>query len=72
MLWLLLTIHPALLTRDELVREMLGEGDDPDGSKRDAVERAIRHLAGAGLLNVSGELMIPSRTVLEFDRLELG
>lgn len=72
MLWLLLTIHPALLTRDELVREMLGEGDDPDGSKRDAVERAIRDLAGAGLLNVSGELMIPSRTVLEFDRLELG
>lgn len=62
-----LAIHPTLITLAELVRE-LGESDSHD-SGRDAVERAVRDLAGAGLLHCSESLVLPTRAALRFDEL---
>ncbi len=62
-----LALHPAILTREELALE-LGSEDGPF-AERDAVERAVRDLAGAGLLHVSDSLVMPSRAALRFDRL---
>ncbi|HEY6550289.1 MAG TPA: hypothetical protein VIY71_03710 [Solirubrobacterales bacterium] len=62
-----LALHPAAVTVDELVREL-----DPDRdsfSQRDAVERAVRDLAGAGLLHRSESLVLPTRAALRFDQL---
>ena len=46
--------HPATLTLDELVKEMTGGGSRafPD---LDATQRAVRDLAGSGLLHRPGE-----------------
>jgi hypothetical protein len=62
-----LALHPAAVTVEELVREL-----DPDRdsfSHRDAVERAVRDLAGAGLLHRSESLVLPTRAALRFDQL---
>jgi predicted transcriptional regulator len=62
-----LALHPAAITVEELVREL-----DPDRdsfSQRDAVERAVRDLAGAGLLHRSESLVLPTRAALRFDQL---
>jgi hypothetical protein len=62
-----LALHPAAVTIEELVREL-----DPDRdsfSQRDAVERAVRDLAGAGLLHRSDALVLPTRAALRFDQL---
>jgi predicted transcriptional regulator len=62
-----LALHPAATTVEELVREL-----DPDRdsfSRRDAVERAVRDLAGAGLLHRSESLVLPTRAALRFDQL---
>ena len=62
-----LALHPATLTVEELVREL-----DPDRdsfSQRDAVERAVRDLAGTGLLHQCGSLVLPTRAALRFDEL---
>ncbi len=62
-----LAFHPAALTIEELVREL-----DPDRdsfSQRDAVERAVRDLSGAGLLRQCGPLVLPTRAALRFDEL---
>ncbi|MGH2976396.1 MAG: hypothetical protein ACRDLL_16265 [Solirubrobacterales bacterium] len=62
----LLALHPATVTTDEIAREM-GGGDS--FAERDAVKRALRDLAGAGLLHVAGPLVLPSRAALRFDEL---
>jgi hypothetical protein len=63
----LLALHPVQLTLDELVREIAGE---PQGfASRDAIERAVRDLAAAGLAHRSGPLVLPSRAALRFDDL---
>jgi hypothetical protein len=62
----LLALHPATVTTDEIVREM-GAGDS--FAQRDAVERAVRDLAGVGLLHFTGSLVLPSRAALRFDEL---
>ena len=63
----LLLLHPARLTLEELVADVAG---DPESfAERDAVERAVRDLARAGLVHRTGELAIPSRAALRFDEL---
>lgn len=63
----LLEVHPVLLSRAELIRELAGE--NPDFAARDAVERAVRDLVGVGLLHLHGELVLPTRAALHFSEL---
>lgn len=63
----LLALHPAQLTLEELVREIGGGLENP--GERDAIERAVRDLAGAGLLHRSGELLQASRAAVRLDEL---
>jgi hypothetical protein len=58
--------HPSLLTRDELI----GALDPKDLAEKDAIARAIRELAGAGLLRDSGGSLTPTRAALYFAALE--
>jgi type IV secretory pathway protease TraF len=62
-----LALHPTPATLAELVDEIAGEGDD--FGQRDAVERAVRDLAGCGLLHRSEALVLPSRAAVRFDEL---
>jgi hypothetical protein len=60
-----LDLHPARMTAAELVRDLAGE--DADFGARDGVERAIRELAGAGLLHRGEDgLITPTRAALHF------
>jgi hypothetical protein len=62
-----LLLHPTQVTLEELIREIAA---DPDAfAERDAIERAVRDLARAGLLHRGGELILPSRAALRFDEL---
>lgn len=63
-----LAVHPVLLTVAELVREVAGE--DPGFAERDAIERAVRDLAGAGLLHNHDEFVLPTRAALHFNDLQ--
>lgn len=59
--------HPDQLTASELARELaLGEGGF---AEREAIERAVGELVGAGLLHRQGEAIRPSRAALRFERL---
>jgi hypothetical protein len=62
-----LDLHPVLVTLDELVREL--EGEAAAFAERDAVERAVRDLGGAGLLHVDGTFVVPTRAALRFKEL---
>lgn len=66
---LLLTEHPVHLTRAEIDRELAPTGEF---GEVDAVARAIRDLAAVGLVNVAGDLVLPSRAALHFDGLDCG
>jgi hypothetical protein len=67
-LFRVLALYPALLTSGELVREIsagaegFGEADD--------IERAIRDLVGAGLLNRFAGTIAPTRAALVFNALD--
>lgn len=50
----ILEIHPGALTQAELIRELTG-GGSKTFSAADAVQRAVRDLAAAGLLHRPGE-----------------
>lgn len=63
----LLALHPVQLTHEELVREVAG--DPGEFAATDAVARAIRELSAAGLVHRIGEVVLPSRAALRFDRL---
>jgi hypothetical protein len=63
----LLAIHPVHITFDELLREIGGEPED--FARRDAIERAVRDLAAAGLLHRNDNFVLPSRAALRFDEL---
>ena len=63
----LLLLHPAQLTLGELIADIAA--DPEEFAERDAVERAVRDLARAGLVHRSGEFAIPSRAALRFDEL---
>jgi hypothetical protein len=63
-----LDLHPVRMTDAELVRDLAGE--DADFAARDAVERAIRELIGAGLLRRGEDrLVTPTRAALHFGEL---
>ena len=64
---LVLDLHPTVLTVAELVREIAGE--DPGFAQRDAVERAVRDLVGAGLLHRNEQFAIPTRAAIRFSEL---
>jgi hypothetical protein len=65
-LQLVLALHPTALSFAELVRE-LGGGQGP--GERDAIERAVRDLVGAGLLHRDDLFVLPTRAALRFDEL---
>jgi hypothetical protein len=62
-----LDLHPAQLTLAELVRDVAGES--AAFAERDAVERAVYELAGAGLLHHRGQFVLPTRAALRFSQL---
>lgn len=62
-----LALHPTPVTLAELVAEIAGESED--FGQRDAVERAVRDLAGCGLLHRSEALVLPSRAAIRCDEL---
>jgi hypothetical protein len=65
--------HPAALTRAELTREMTGGGSTAF-TDADRVERAVRDLAGAGLLHRPGEdeMVRPTRAAVRYSELTGG
>jgi hypothetical protein len=63
----ILFLHPAAVSVEELVRELDPQRDS--FSQRDAIERAVRDLAAAGLLHHSESLVLPTRAALRFDQL---
>jgi hypothetical protein len=63
----LLDLHPAQLTLAELIREVGGES--VDFAERDAIERAVRDLTGAGLLHHRSTFVLPTRAALLFSEL---
>lgn len=63
----LLDLHPTRLTMAELAREFGAGGGD--FATDDAVERAVRDLAGAGLLHRGEEFVAPTRAALRFNEL---
>lgn len=62
-----LELHPEALTRDELIRELTG-GGSRQFSDHDAVQRAVRDLAGAGLLHRprEDEMVRPTRAAVRY------
>jgi hypothetical protein len=63
----LLDLHPTQLTLDELIREL--GGAQAGFAERDAIERAVRDLAGSGLVNRNDEFVLPTRAALRFSEL---
>jgi hypothetical protein len=59
--------HPVLLTIPEVSRALNFVSDD--FGARDAVERAIRELDGAGLLHCTGGFAAPTRAAIYAARL---
>jgi hypothetical protein len=63
-----LALHPTHLTFSELAPEVC---EDPDDFREgDALARAVRDLAAAGLLRMSGLHVVPTRAAVHFDRLD--
>jgi hypothetical protein len=63
----LLDFHPILVTVAELVRELAGESTG--FAQRDAIERAVRDLAGVGLVHRHDAFVVPTRAALRFNEL---
>jgi hypothetical protein len=63
----LLVLHPAQVTIEELITDVAADADE--FAERDAIERAVRELARAGLVHRNGEFAIPSRAALRFSEL---
>jgi hypothetical protein len=61
--------HPTQLTIPDLARELCERPED--FAEGDAVERAVRNLAGVGLLHRHDAFVLPTRAALHFDRLAL-
>ena len=64
----LIFCYPERLTIPELSRVLSEENRDLEDD--DAVERAVRELVGAGLLECRAEFVLPTRAALYFDALE--
>ena len=66
---LLLEVHPAQLSIDEVVRELT---DRPDEfAPRDRVNNALRDLAAAGLVHRHGAFVFASRAAVRFEDLRI-
>jgi hypothetical protein len=66
---LLLDVHPAQLSIDEVVRELT---DRPDEfAPRDRVNNALRDLAAAGLVHRHGAFVFASRAAVRFEDLRI-
>jgi hypothetical protein len=64
----LLDLHPARVTTDELIRDLTG--DEPDFATRDGIDRAIRELAGAGIIHRSDDGFVsPTRAAVRLGEL---
>lgn len=65
--------HPAGLTLDELIRELNG-GGTREFEEIDRVNRAVRDLAGTGLVHRPGEdeIVRPTRAAVRFSELTEG
>jgi hypothetical protein len=59
-----LSIHPEVLTQDELIREMTGGASSPGFADRDRIERAVRDLIAGGLLHEDAKLVLPTRAAV--------
>jgi hypothetical protein len=69
LLALLLEAHPALLSVDEIVREMT---DRPDEfGERARVNNAVRDLVAAGLAHRHGPFVFASRAAVRSDELKI-
>jgi hypothetical protein len=72
--WVVLTRvldhHPAHLTMPELAAEVCRDRDD--FAEGDALARAVRDLGVAGLLQMNGALVVPTRAAIHFDSLSCG
>jgi len=62
-----LSIYPTQIRLLELVREL--SGGSGDFAERDRIERAVRDLAGAGLLFRCEGLVLPTRAALQFHQI---
>jgi hypothetical protein len=62
-----IALHPTQVTVEELVRELAGESSG--FRERDAIERAVRDLAAAGLLHHREGFVVPTRAALRFSEL---
>jgi len=60
-----LDLYPVWLSLDELLRELAPADED-----RDPVERAVRDLAGAGLLHRHGPFLLPTRAAVRAAELD--
>jgi hypothetical protein len=52
------------VTLSELIRELTG--GQADFAERDRISRAVRDLAGVGLLRPAAELVLPTRAAVAF------
>lgn len=68
LLELLLASHPALLSREEIVRELTGDPDE--FAERDLVANSLRDLVSAGLLHRIGDFFFATRAALLVRRLQ--
>jgi hypothetical protein len=59
-----LALHPTHLIAPALIRELVGASKD--FAQSDRFERAVRDLAGVGLLHCPGGLVQPTRAALRF------
>jgi hypothetical protein len=66
---LLLEVHPALLSVDEVVRELTDRADD--FAPRDRVNNAVRDLVAAGLVHRHGAFVFASRAAVRFEELRI-
>jgi hypothetical protein len=63
-----LALHPSHLSLPELAAEVC---EDPsDFTEGDALARAVRDLAAAGLVRMNGIVVMPTRAALHFDSLD--
>jgi hypothetical protein len=66
---LLLDVHPAQLSVDELLRELTDRPDD--FAPRDRVNNAVRDLAAAGLVHRHGAFVFATRAAVRFEELRI-
>ena len=62
-----LAIHPEAMTLDELVCELTVAS--AEFSEHDRIQRAVRDLTAGGLIQRSGDLVLPTRAAVNFNAL---